>query len=165
VELTNIPSASLFDALENKTVELIVVPELYLTRLIQSGYVELLSRAEDVVGPYQISVLAFGARLIDENPDLGARFLAAYLKGVRKYNEGKTEENLELLAEKTGDDIDLLRDACWISIGEDGWIDFDEVIPFQQFSVNMEQLDEPITEEQFWAPSVLEDALNLLEED
>ena len=30
----------------------------------------------------------------DEDPELGRRFMVAYLKGVRAYNEGKTDENV-----------------------------------------------------------------------
>lgn len=163
VEITDLPSASYYDALENKSIDVIITPELVLSRLIEQGNVVLLSKAEDEIGPYQSSILAFGQRLIQEDPDLGVRFLAAYLKGVQKYNEGKTEDNLAFLAEKTGEDIELLRKACWVPIREDGLINFGEVDPFQQWSKELGQLDETITEEQFWDPSFLEAAIALLD--
>ena len=162
VEITDLPSASYFDALDNKAIDVIITPELVLTRLIEYGNVVVLSKAEDEIGPYQSSILAFGQRLIQQDPDLGVRFLAAYLKGVQKYNEGKTEENLAFLAEKTGEDIELLRKSCWVPIRDDGLIDFNEVDPFQQWSKEMGQLDETITEEQFWDPSFLEAAKALI---
>jgi len=162
VVISDLPSASYIDAFENKTLDAIVAPELNLTRVLRAGNAVLLSRAEDVIGPYLSSILAFGPRLIHENPDIGIRFLAAYLKGVRKYNEGKTEENLQLLVEKTGEDIDLLREACWVPIREDGWIDFTYVDPFQQWSLEMGHLDSTITEDQYWDPSFLDAATELL---
>ena len=162
VEIVDLPMASYFDALESAAIDLVIVPELVLTRMLVTGNAVILSKAEDDIGPYQSSILAFGQRLMREDPDLGVRFMAAYLKGVQEYNEGKTEENLAFLAEKTGEDIELLREACWVPIREDGMINFDEVDPFQQWSKDMGQLDETITEEQFWDPSFLEAAKALI---
>ncbi len=164
VEISGIPSASYIDAFENKTIDAIVTPELNLTRVLQAGNAVVLSRTEDIIGPYLSSILAFGPRLIHDDPDLGVRFLAAYLKGVKQYNEGKTDENLELLAKKTGEDIELLNAACWMPIREDGWIDFSFVDPFQQWSFEMGQLDETISEEQYWDSSFLEAATSLLQD-
>jgi NitT/TauT family transport system substrate-binding protein len=162
VDLVDIPSSSYIDALDNKIIDFIVQPEIVLTRLLKNGNVVVLSRAEDVIGPYQSSILAFGPRLIRDDPELGVRFLAAYLKGVKKYNEGKTPENIQLLVEKTGEDIEVIQEACWVPIREDGIIRFEEVDPFQQWSASMGQLDVTITEEQFWDPSFLEAASELL---
>jgi NitT/TauT family transport system substrate-binding protein len=162
VVISDLPLSSSIDAFDNKTLDAIVVPETYLTRLLMNGNTVILSKAEDVIGPYQSSILAFGPRLINEDPELGARFMAAYLKGVQKYNEGKTEENIQAIAQKTGEDIELVNAACWPPMREDGWIDFSYVDPFQQWSFEMDQLDATITEEQFWDPSFLEAGLGLL---
>ncbi len=162
VELVDIPSSALVDALNNKAVDAIVTPESVLTRLMMTGNAVILSKGEDDVGPLQTSVLAFGSRLVKDDPDLGARFLAAYLKGVQKYNEGKTEENLQAIAGFTGESIDLLEQACWPPMREDGWIDFSYVEPFIRWNVEMGHLDATVTEEQFWDPSILEAALALL---
>ena len=162
VNVSDLPQTSYLDAFENKAVDLIITPETFLTRLMMQGNAVILSTAEEGIGPLQSSIIAFGPRLINDDPELGARFMAAYLKGVQKYNEGKTEENLALLVEKTGEALDLLEQACWVPIREDGWIDFDEVDPFQQWSKQMGQLDETITEEQFWDPSFIEEGMDLI---
>jgi NitT/TauT family transport system substrate-binding protein len=164
VTLVDMPTASLFDAFENKAIDFIVIPETTLTRLLKHGNAVIISRAEDVIGPYQSSILAFGPRLLRDDPDLGVRFMAAYLKGVIKYNEGKTPENIQILVERTGEDLEVIQDSCWVPIREDGFIYFGEVDPFQQWSVNMDQLDMAITEEQFWTPRFLEAAQILINE-
>lgn len=162
IELSNIPPTSYIDAFNNKSVDAIVTPEFNLTRLLMNGNAVILSTAEDDIGPLQGSVLAFGPRLVDEDRELGARFMAAYLKGVQKYNEGKTEENLQAVADKTGQDIELLREACWPPIRDDGWIDFSYLDRYQQWNVETGQIEEMITEEQFWDQSILEAGLALL---
>jgi ABC-type nitrate/sulfonate/bicarbonate transport system substrate-binding protein len=164
VEIVNLPTSALVDALNNKAVDAIVTPEFTLTRLMMTGNAAILSRFEEDAGPMQTSILAFGSRLIKDDPELGVRFLAAYLKGVQKYNEGKTEENLQAIADLTGEDIDLLKQACWPAIRSDGWIDFSDLEPYLQWNIETGQMDFTITEEQFWDPSILEAALALLDE-
>ncbi len=163
VEIVTLPTSALVDALNNKAVDAIVTPEFTLTRLMMTGNAAILSRFEEDAGPMQTSILAFGPRLIKDDPELGIRFLAAYLKGVRKYNEGKTEENLQAIAGLTGEDIDLLEQACWPSIRNDGWIDFSALEPYLQWNIETGQMDFTITEEQFWDPSILVAALELLD--
>lgn len=165
VKIIDIPNPTYEDVLANKTLDAIVTPEIVLTRLLRDGNVVILSRLEDQVSPYQISVLAFGKKLIQDDPDLGVRFMAAYLKGVEQYNLGKTEQNLAILSERTGESLELLKEACWIPIRSDGIIDFKAVTPFQDWSVAMGHLDAPITEEQFWDPSFLARAKLLLNEE
>jgi hypothetical protein len=124
----------------------------------------VLARGEDLVSPFLISVLAFGKRLMVDDPDLGVRFMAAYLKGVQKYNEGATEENLKLISEISGEDVELLKSACWIPIPLNPRIDFEAVVPFQNWLFEEGHLDALITEEQFWDPSIIEAASDLINE-
>ena len=161
VQISDIPTGSYVDGFANKSIAAIVTTELHVTRLLNAGNAVVLARLEDF-GAFQLSVLAFGKNLIIDKPEVGARFLAAYLLGVKKYNEGKTDENIRLLAEATGEDPELLRAACWIPIKLDGTINFASVNAFQQWSIQQKQLDNPISEEQFWDPSFLEDANDLL---
>jgi len=162
VILNDIPTAGYIDAFANKSVSVIVVPELHLTRLITAGHAVLLARAEDLIGTIQLSVLAFGKNLIVDHPDVAARFLAAYLKGAQRYQEGKTERNLQIMSEATGESIEMLQAACWLPIRADGSIDFAGIEGFQQWSIDQEQLEAPVTEEQFWDPSFLAAAHILL---
>ena len=84
------------------------------------------------------------------------------LKAVRQFNEGKTERNLELLAEFTGLDRELLEQACWPSLRDDGQINVQSILDFQAWAVEKGYLDSPVTEEQFWDPSFVEYASEVL---
>ncbi len=165
VEVVDIPTSSYVDAFRNKAVDAVVPTELHLSRLMADGNAVILVRSEDVVGYYQTSLLAFGKNLLKDDPDLGVRFLAAYLKGVEKYNEGKTEENLKVLSEATDIDIDMLENSCWLSISPDGMIDFDGVEKFQTWSLDQEFMERMITEQEFMDTSFLVKAKALLEEE
>ena len=46
--------------------------------------------------------------------------MVAYLQGVRQYNEGKTEQNLEIMGNYTKLDRDLLNQSCWMPIAKNG---------------------------------------------
>jgi len=162
VVLNYIPTAGYIDAFNNKSVAVIVAPELWVTRLLAAGNAVVLAGAQDVVGTTQLSILAFGKNLLVDHPDVGARFMAAYLKGVQQYNQGKTDRNLQIMADATKISTDELKASCWIPISSDGKIDFSGVDNFQQWSIAQGQLDKPITEDQFWDPSFLTAAQKLL---
>ena len=162
VEITDIPTNSYIDAFRNQAVEVIVPTELHLSRLMADGNATILVGSEDVIGYSQTSILAFGKNLLNDHPEIGVRFLAAYLKGVAQYRQGKTERNLQILADATGEDMEILQSSCWLPINADGWIYFPLVDSFQQWSVGMGHMDQLITEEQFWDPSFLEAAYELL---
>ena len=162
VNITDIPPATYTEAMLNASVDLICAVELPLGRVLASGSAVQIASMEDVVGDFQTSILAFGKNLLTDNPELGARFLAAYLKGVAQYNEGKTERNLEILAEATGDEIEVLKNSCWLPISLDGIPDFNAIVAFMNWSISAGHLEQPITEEQFWNPKPLEAAMKLL---
>lgn len=162
ITLSDLPTTGYPDALANGSIAAIVAPELHLTRNTSSGNAVLLTSSNEIVGPIQQSVMLFGNRLLVENRDVGARFLAAYLKGVQQYNEGKTERNIQIIAEATGESPDLIEASCWIPVRVDGSIDFAGIEGFQQWSIEQGHLDAAVTEEQFWDSSLLEEARKLI---
>ena len=122
----------------------------------------MLTGIEDVIGDYQSSAIIFGKRFLVDDPDLGARFLAAYMKGVEQYNQGKTERNLEIISEVSEMDIEVLRNACWIPISQDGVPNYSGLEEIMEWAVETGYLEEAVTEEQFFDPSFLEAAKALL---
>lgn len=160
----DLPSSAYIDAMANGSIDAISTLELHISRLLEAGDTVVLAGAEDILGTFQTSVLAFGKNLLVDNPDLGVRFMAAYLKGVAQFNEGKTDRNLEILAEATGEDIDALKNACWMAIKEDGVPEFEYIVPFMNWAISQGLIEHAITEDQFWNPDFLEQAEALLEE-
>jgi len=162
VNLVDLPKSAVVDAFKNKTIVAVHLPEPDLTTVLSAGDSVMLTSDEGVVGTLQSGVVAFGKKLLVDNPELGARFLAAYLKGIKQYNEGKTERNVEILSDSLGISPDLLIVGCWPNIRLDGSIDFKGVDPFQSWSIENGFLDKAVTQEQFYDPSFLEAAQILL---
>jgi NitT/TauT family transport system substrate-binding protein len=66
-------------------------------------------RGADEISPgQQVAVLTYGPRFVAENPDAGRRFMAAYLRAVRLYNDafakhtpGVRDEMVQILIKHT----------------------------------------------------------------
>ncbi len=71
----------------------------------------------------QYSFILFGARLLDGDPALGARFLAAYLHAVKDYVGGKTPKFVRAYAESNSLNYETLIRQCRATMAEDGAID------------------------------------------
>lgn len=162
VEIMDIPTAAKPEALEKGTIDLAFASEPWVTRILEAGHAVVWTPAQQVIPDFQTSVMVYGPTLLDENPDAGRRFMIAYLKAVRQYNQGKTERNLEILAKHTGLDRELLTQACWSSFRDDGQINVQSVLDFQAWAVEKGYLDSLVTEGQFWDPSFVEYANQVL---
>jgi len=159
--ISDIPQAGWQDALANGTVDAIFTTEPRLFKVLQGGNAVLDENYKELRPYLQSSVLVFGKNLLIDHREIGIRFLKAYMRGVEQYQAGKTDHNVEILAKYTGEDTEVLQGACWPAIRTDGQINFDEgVDPYQQWAVMHGDLDAPITEEQFWDPSLLQEALS-----
>ncbi|HZV65655.1 MAG TPA: ABC transporter substrate-binding protein [Telluria sp.] len=75
-------------ALQNKAVDAAMTTEPSATRAVQSGAaVRVLG--DDVIYPnHQLAVLLYGGAFIKDKPDAAKRFMRAYLRAARDYNDG-----------------------------------------------------------------------------
>jgi NitT/TauT family transport system substrate-binding protein len=160
----DLPDSVLVDAFQSETIDGSVVTEPLLSFVLNSGEAVILAESQNVVGSLQYGVIAFGPNILNDNPELGERFLAAYLKGVKQYNEGKTDRNLEIISEATGETIDNLKSGCWPAIREDGSVDFQAINGYQQWSLDKGEIDNLVSEEQFWDPRFIEKAFELIDQ-
>jgi ABC-type nitrate/sulfonate/bicarbonate transport system substrate-binding protein len=162
VETEDLPPPVQLVTLEKGTVDLVVAGEPWLTRMLQAGHSVVWRPAEQVIPDFEIGSVVYGPSLLDEDPDAGRRFMAAYLQAVDQYNEGKTERNLEILAQHTGQEEELLQQACWPSIQADGTISAQHVLDFQDWALEKGYLDELVEEDRFWDPSFAEHASGMI---
>lgn len=162
VTMTDLPTPAEIEAMANKAIDITSKPDPGLTQHLNAGNTIILARAEDVMDVFQSGVIAFGKKLLVDRPDVGARFMAGYLKGVQQYNQGKTDRNLEILSEATDDSIENLKAYCWVQISNDGSIDFAGVDGFQQWSISHGHMDNPVSQEQFWEPRFIQEAQKLI---
>jgi NitT/TauT family transport system substrate-binding protein len=163
IEIVDVPSPARGEALEKGTIDLAQAAEPWVSRISETGHATMWMPIRRVRPDFQMGFVVFGPTLLDENPDAGKRFMVAYLEAVQQFNQGKTERNLAILAEYTGLDVKLLGQACWPSFRDDGQINVQSVLDFQDWAVEKGYVDKPVTETQFWDPSFIEFANQALD--
>ncbi len=75
-------------ALQNKAVDAAMTTEPSATKAVQAG-VAVRIMGDDVIYPnHQLAVVLYSGDFIKKNPDAAKRFMRAYLRAVRDYNDG-----------------------------------------------------------------------------
>jgi NitT/TauT family transport system substrate-binding protein len=163
VESHNTGSPSMVDALASEQLDVVVNSEPWLTIFKFNGHSEVLGTAQELLPSESVAVQVYGPNLLNENRELGVRFMAAYLKAVEQYAEGATERNLDIIEGFTELDRGLLETMCWPAINPTGEVLVDGVLNFQQFAVDRGYLDEIVPADDFYDSSFLEEARELLD--
>jgi NitT/TauT family transport system substrate-binding protein len=164
VRLVKMPYPSSVDALNSGAVDVASMPEPWLTLARDAGHV-ILPYSKSVLPRLQSAVLMFGPSLLKDRPDVGRRFVLAYLQGVRQYAAGKTERNLDILAERLSMDRALLARTCWQGVRIDGHVDTRSLLEFQKWSAAQGHLRSSMTAEQLWDSSFVVHARQALAAD
>lgn len=86
-------------ALANKKVDLAYLSEPFATQAIDQGSGVKWHEMADLVPNHVAAIWVYGSRLID-NPDLGRRFMVAFMHGMRDYEDsfGKNKDRAEIVS-------------------------------------------------------------------
>jgi NitT/TauT family transport system substrate-binding protein len=141
VEVVDIPDAAALEALGSGAVDLAVLVEPSITQALTGGYATEWLRIGERLPGFQMGLLTYGSNLLQQNPEVGNRFMVAYLKGVRQYNQGKTARNLAILEQYTQLDREVLERSCWPAFRDDGTISAETITAFQQWGLAQGLLD------------------------
>lgn len=101
----------------------------------------------EVLSGFQLGFVVFGRRLLDGDPAVGTRFLAALLRGDREFVQGKTPQFLEDFASKYGLDVKRTREACRGFLAPDGEIRLGSVKRFMEWSFKKGYCQRPVEAE------------------
>ena len=119
IESVNMDYASAVIALRNGAIDGADLTEPYLSHALDDKVAVMLIPTS-VCTPDYATPLFYGPAILDKDPELGRRFMVAYLQGAQQYNLGKTERNLDVLSNYTHLDRDLLQRSCWLPIDPSG---------------------------------------------
>ncbi len=161
VEIVYVPPSVRLDAFSRDRIDLAYSSEPQITLAVRAGAARLYAGVGDVLPNAQWAFLVYGRSLLDERPEVGERFMAAYLDGVAAYHRGKTPRNVEIVARYTGISEDMVRETCWIPIRGDGEIDAGSVLDFQRWAVSHGYQDAVVPLEGFWDPRFVRHASRL----
>jgi NitT/TauT family transport system substrate-binding protein len=119
IETVDMDFPTTVSAFQNGAIDAGVLTEPYLTQARNSGSAVVLVPAQDYMPGWPMP-LYYGPAILDKDPELGRRFMVAFLQGVKQYNEGKTDRNLAIMENYTHLDRDLLNQTCWWPVATDG---------------------------------------------
>jgi NitT/TauT family transport system substrate-binding protein len=145
LNVADVAPPALAEAVKNHAVDLISVGDPWVTRLLDTGLVAVWRPAQEIAPRLQFGVLLYGKNMLAGDPEIGVRFMTAYLRGVRQYNAGKTEHNIEIMAKHTNLDPALLRRACWPAMAEDGAVNIASILAFQDWASKQGLVDRAAT--------------------
>lgn len=149
-QLVEVPADAEVHALVNGGVDVVSLTEPRLSRALDERMVRIWRDFGDVYPNAQHYVLVFGPRLLDEQRELGASFLTAYLRAERVMSRGKTEENVAQMAQALDIDRDLARRICWIPVSEDLRPNHGSLADFQSWASDKALLDRHVSIEEYW---------------
>jgi NitT/TauT family transport system substrate-binding protein len=156
VELESAPSMARPEALKKGALDVVVATGADVQRCQQGGSGVVWYSAESVAPDLQLRTVMYGPSLLEKDPEAGRRFMVAYLQGVRRYNEGKTARNLEVLERRLGIDRQTLTASCWASIRGGGRIDVESILAFQQWAKVKGLMERTLSVSEFWEPRFVE---------
>lgn len=148
VQVAKMDISQMVSAFESKAIDVALMGPPEDERAKALGYAVLLISGCDVIPGFQKTFMMFGPNLLEKNPELGDKFMAAYIKGVRQYNQGPTAKNVEIVNTYTGIDKEVLMQSVWEPIYPDARIRIDDILSFQDWAYDNGLLDKKVTMEQ-----------------
>jgi NitT/TauT family transport system substrate-binding protein len=160
IEVLHLSTTIHGETLASAQIDAVATTEPAVARLVDAGN-RVLRDAREVVPGLPYGFIVYGDR-IRANDDLAVRFMVAYLRGVRRYADGRTPRNLEIITAATGDEAALLARTCWASFRETG-IDTAAFLEFQRWSVRRGLLDRVLSTSEYWDGSFASQAVARLD--
>ncbi len=135
-------------ALGNHAVDVATVPEPIATMAAERGLATKWREVSDLLPGLQVTVVVFGPDLVTSRPEVGRRWMTAYLRGVRDYTDAifkrgpHRDDVVAILAKWTGiTDPSLYGKMGFPNLDPNGHINLDSVA--DQLSFHREQGNVP----------------------
>jgi NitT/TauT family transport system substrate-binding protein len=149
MEIVDVPTAATVDAFLNGAFDITSVSEPRVTQMTETGVGEVWLGIEELFPGYPQSLVFFGRTFLDERPEVGERFMAALLRGIRQYNEGKTQRNLEIMESALRLSRDELTAACWVSMHDDAHVVPAGLIDYQRWALQQDLIERVLAADEF----------------
>ena len=164
VELVVLPFPELVVGLQSKAIDVTVAVEPTLSQIkaLDIGVTQI--KANDYFPNMTSVFLMFGPNLLNDNPELGKRFMVAYLKAIRTSMEGKTESNVDFISNSTKLPKDVLNAACWDGRDPNAAFDLDAMMLIQKWFLDTGMIDQSVAEDQIYDSRFIDYAVDMLGE-
>ncbi len=158
ISTVDLDDPAVIEGFKQGTLDVASISDPWLTRAVDSGAAVLWKSSAELALGFQYSVVLYGPNLLQKNSTAGEALMVAYLKGLRQYQLGKTERNVEIIAKYTEQDPQVILRTCWPAINTDGRVNVQSVLDFQAWAVGRELLEKPVESSQFWDPRFVDHA-------
>jgi ABC-type nitrate/sulfonate/bicarbonate transport system substrate-binding protein len=118
-------------AFRNGAIDASNMLEPLLTRTLAEGFATLYKHTDEIYPYQQNAVLLYGPQFMTNQRDVAQRFMLAYVKGLREYNDAFTRgankaEIIDILARNTGvTDTTLVERMTPVGLNPDGYINME----------------------------------------
>lgn len=146
LETVRLPEPVMASALESGAIDAGAASEPTLSRMASIG--KLWLSGQDALPDFQWGVMMFGERFLVRERDTAMRFIRAYRRGITQYRLGKTDRNVAIIAQGTGETEERTRAACWIEFSEDLHIDWASIEGFQAWANKEKFMERVVSREQ-----------------
>lgn len=148
--------------LGNGSIDVVLAGEPWIERARKQGAGDLWMPLSNLMPNASLASIVYGPSILDKDPEIGVRFMAAYLEGIKKYDEGKTDSNVAILAKYTKLSPEEIRAACWTSYQPDGKISTQALLDFQKWAVDRGYVAKAADLSKLWDPQFAEQAISLV---
>jgi NitT/TauT family transport system substrate-binding protein len=90
VDIVELPFPEHGAAFAGRTLDASMNLEPFLTRMLDQGTATLFQRLDELIPGEQIAEVIYGGQFVKDQPDAGRRFMIAYLRALRDYNDAFT---------------------------------------------------------------------------
>lgn len=163
IESDRMPDNMASEALINGSIDFVSLGEPLLTLLSKRGNFDLRFTTEEIIPDFEFGYIMYGERLLRREPELGKKFMVAYLKGVRQYMQGKTDRNVEIMMKHTKHDKETCLKMGWPLIKIDGTVNLESLKKFQNWCLSRGYIKERIEESQLYDSRFVEYAKQIFE--
>jgi NitT/TauT family transport system substrate-binding protein len=158
-DLVNLPTPAAMQAMDGGSIDLTIDSEPFLSMYRDMESAVVWKPVGEVLPGYVISTMMYGPTMLDERPDVGRRFATAIVKGIRRYNLGKTPRNLEIVERATGLTSDQVQAACWPKMHDEPRIDPSVFRGYQEWSIDYDLIDRVLEDDELFDVSFIEYAI------
>lgn len=146
VSVVRLPPTAERHALDVGTVDMVARSDPFFYQLVQGGH-RVLSGGNSLAPHAHLAVVVFGPSLLRTNRELGNRFMVAYLRAVRQYNQGHTERNVAIISRRLGLDSADLKKMCWLPTDSSGTINLQSLTDYEKWGIetgNVARMQDPL---------------------
>ena len=172
VDIVQLAFPDMVPAFGNQNIDASILIEPFVTAAVERGVAVKWPGSETAYPDQQVAVLLYGQQFIQEKPELARRFMVAYLRGLRDYNEAfvkkdaaKRQEVIDILTKHTTiKDPALYEKVAMPGLDPSGRVNKDALKADQAYYIEIGKQQAPINIDELVDMSFVEYAVQQLGE-